>query len=357
MDFQAVRPVAMGFAVALSGAGLAHALHIPLPWILGPLLLTAAVRIAGAPVACKPLVNQVGRWVIGMSLGLYFTPQVAASLAQHWLVIMLGVAYAMTLAFIGMWVYRRWAGLDERTAWFAAAIGSASEMANLAAQFGARVDHVATVHSVRVMLVTVTVPFAFHWFAGPVGEDVQAAGALVSADLRGAVQWPGLLWLVLGGWASGWLMERLRMPNGWMLGPLFFAMALTLMEWNLSALPAWVSAMGQLFIGWSLGDKYRRDFFRTAPRLLATASVLTLLMIGFSAWLGWLLAQWLGLQTEALVLGLTPGGIAEMTITAKVLGLGVPLVTAMQVARMLCVVVATGPIYQYALRPRERQMP
>jgi uncharacterized membrane protein AbrB (regulator of aidB expression) len=40
---------------------------------------------------------------------------------------------------------------------------------------------------------------------------------------------------------------------------------------------------------------------------------------------------------------LAPGGIAEMCITAKVLQLGVPLVTAAQVARVLVLITTTGP--------------
>ena len=47
-----------------------------------------------------------------------------------------------------------------------------------------------------------------------------------------------------------------------------------------------------------------------------------------------------------LLLGLAPGGIAEMAITAKVLQLGVPLVTAFQVTRMALVVMVTGPLFK-----------
>lgn len=337
-----VRRAALGGAIALLGALLAVWLHIPLPWLLGSLILTAATRIAGVRSRCPAAFNKAGRWVIGVSLGLYFTPQVASSLAQHWPLIALGMAYAMLLAVLGCWIYRRWAGLDLRTAWFAAAIGSASEMANLAQRNGARVDQVATVHSVRVMLVVVTVPFAFHWFS-------QAGAPSLQAEVR-QVQWPGLLTLALGALGAALAFERLRLPNGWMLGPLVFVMTVTLLGWHFSALPAWVSWLGQLFIGWSLGDKYRPDFFRSAPRLLSVVAVLTLGMMALSALLGWVLAALTQLPVATLILGLTPGGIAEMTITAKVLGLGVPLVTAMQVMRMLCVVLLTGPLYRLFLQ-------
>ncbi|THU00673.1 AbrB family transcriptional regulator [Lampropedia puyangensis] len=327
----------LGLAIALLGAQLALWLDIPLPWMLGPLLLTAATRISHVPSRCAPIFNQFGRWMIGLSLGLYFTPQVAESVMRYWPLMVFGMAYAIALAFLGRSVYMRCADMDPTTAWFAAAIGSASEMANMAQRHGARVDQVASAHSMRVLLVVVVVPFAFQWFAD--------APMVRPMDVRD-VQWPGFFWLVSGAWVCGWLFQRLRLPNGWMLGPMAFAMLITLSGIELSALPPWLSWAGQLCIGWSLGDKYRPDFLRSAPRLLGVVAALSLGVIAFSALLGWLLALAIELPPATLILALIPGGIAEMTITAKVLGLGVPLVTALQVSRMLCVVLSTGWLYE-----------
>jgi uncharacterized membrane protein AbrB (regulator of aidB expression) len=48
-----------------------------------------------------------------------------------------------------------------------------------------------------------------------------------------------------------------------------------------------------------------------------------------------------------LILGTAPGGIAEMAITAKVLQLGVPVVTAFQVCRLVAVLILVGPIFKW----------
>ena len=49
-----------------------------------------------------------------------------------------------------------------------------------------------------------------------------------------------------------------------------------------------------------------------------------------------------------MVLGTSPGGIAEMAITAKVLQLGVPVVTAFQVCRLVAVLVLVEPLYRWS---------
>ncbi|MNT58710.1 putative ammonia monooxygenase [compost metagenome] len=143
---------------------------------------------------------------------------------------------------------------------------------------------------------------------------------------------------------------KLRLPNPWVLGPMLIAMLLTSSGIEWSALPDYVPKVGQLLIGWSLGDRYRPDFFRAAPRFIAVVAVFTLTALGLAFGLGALLACWSVAPVPTLILGTTPGGIAEMAITAKVLQLGVPVVTAFHVTRMVFVVIVTGPIYAILAR-------
>ena len=72
-----------------------------------------------------------------------------------------------------------------------------------------------------------------------------------------------------------------------------------------------------------------------------------LISIALAAALGVALAWFTGLPAASLMLAIAPGGIAEMCITAKVLQLGVPLVTAAHVTRVLVLINATAPIYRF----------
>ena len=67
--------------------------------------------------------------------------------------------------------------------------------------------------------------------------------------------------------------------------------------------------------------------------------------MGIAAGFALLLAWNFGLPAPSLVLATAPGGIAEMCITAKVLQLGVPLVTAAHVTRVAVLITTTGPTY------------
>ena len=61
----------------------------------------------------------------------------------------------------------------------------------------------------------------------------------------------------------------------------------------------------------------------------------------------WALAALTGAHPATLVLGTSPGGIAEMAITAKVLQLGVPVVTAFQVSRLVAVLILAEPLFRW----------
>jgi uncharacterized membrane protein AbrB (regulator of aidB expression) len=63
-----------------------------------------------------------------------------------------------------------------------------------------------------------------------------------------------------------------------------------------------------------------------------------------------LLSTLAGIQPGTALLATSPGGIAEMSLTARVLHLGVPIVTAFHVSRMVVVVLVIGPLYRRCVR-------
>jgi membrane AbrB-like protein len=112
--------------------------------------------------------------------------------------------------------------------------------------------------------------------------------------------------------------------------------------------PRWMSNAAQLVIGVSLGVRFSAEFLHTAPRWIATVVLGTVLMILLCAAFAALLAWGTGLHWSTMVLGTSPGGIAEMAITRKVLQLGVPVVTAFQVCRLVAVLVLVEPLYRWS---------
>lgn len=322
-------------------------LGLPLPWVVGPLVVVAALSMGGVPTHSLAQLRNVGQAVIGTALGLYFTPAMLALVAQLWWAVALGVLWAFGLA----WGFSRF--LQARharelgvqalsTAWFASAIGAANEMTMLGERHGARTDLVAGAHSLRLLLITVLMPFALQAW-GAHGHGASAAAAA-------PVDWGGLA--ILGGFAALGCALALRwgLVNAWFLGPWLTTMVLTGSGVELSSIPAPITAAAQVAIAVSLAVRFNRQFVAMAPRWLASVGVGTLAMMVLSAGFAGALALATGVPMATLVLATSPGGIAEMAITAKVLALGAPVVMAFHVIRLCAVLVLTGPIFSALAR-------
>jgi len=337
-----------GGCVALVGALIAIYLQIPLPWLLGPLFAVAALRLASVPIASSKTLRFSGQWVIGSSLGLYFTPAILDLVVKHWFVIIVGMLIPLVLSVFGTWVLWRVGRTSLKTAWFSAAIGGSSEMSHLAERYGGRVDLVASAHSLRILAVVIVIPFSFQYLNITGGNSDLITE--VFFDIK------DLTILVLGTTLVGWLFQKRDLPNAWVLGPLLISMLLTLTGVVSTTMPTEIVNIGQLLIGWSLGDRYRPAFFKAAPRFLLATLIFTFGSLFIVAILGSIMALYSELPLPTIWLGLAPGGLAEMAITAKVLMLGVPMVTALQVTRMVFVVVITGWLYNRVVEPMERKL-
>ena len=335
-------------ALALAAALLCAWLHTPIPWMIGPLLATAIASICNAPTRSWPPLRNASQWAIGTALGLYFTPQVTALVASLWWAILLAVAWALGLGWLfGAWLHRRHGHAMQvgprqarATSYFSGSIGGASEMTLLAEREGARSDLVAAAHSVRIVIVTLLVPFAVT-LAGLQGSDAPLPGPRVVEPL-------GLALLGAASAAGGWLMQRTGRANPWFMGALAVAMVLTASGIELSAVPREISNAAQLLIGVSLGVRFQRQFVRAAPSWLLAVAAGTAGMVVLCAAFALLLAWGTGLNVGTLILGTSPGGIAEMAITARALQLGVPVVTAFQVCRLVAVLVLVEPLYRWS---------
>jgi hypothetical protein len=335
-----------GFAVAVAAGYGCSLAGTPIPWMLGPLFALALLRIAGAPVEAPPGARYAGQWIIGTSLALYFTPTVVRQVAGLWPLLAAGAAFAVALGYVAGVALARLAGIDRSTGIFASVPGGAAEMATLGERHGARTDQVAAAHSLRMLLVVAIVPFAF--------QALEVHGTDAYAPATGVFDARGFALLMAATLAGCAALHRFGAPNAFVLGSLAVAIPLTAAGVELSSLPPVVSNAGQCLLGCALGARFRRDFLEGAPRFVTAVVATTLLSIVLSAAFGAGLARLTGQPVPTLVLGTAPGGIAEMCITAKVLQLGVPLVTALHVSRVVVLLLVTAPLFA-VLKARRRR--
>lgn len=316
------------------GGWLASLANWPLPWMVGSLLAVIAVRCSGWLVSEVPRGRQVGQWIVASAIGLHFTGEVMREVLAHFGVILAGAVGTLLLGLIGIFILLR-SGSDRATAFFASMPGGASEMVVLANRHQAEAASVTAAHSLRLLLVVLIVPALFTWGL-----------PTVAAPPAAPVSWPWLAVLLPAGGLLALLWKRLGQPNPWMLGPLTVC-ALASVAFDLHiGLPGWAGALGQWLIGCSLACHFDRPFFRSAPAFLLRILLFTLLAMLVAAALGGALGWVTALDEVSLMLGMMPGGITELCLTAEALQLSVALVTAVQVLRLFLVMFLAEPLFR-----------
>lgn len=316
------------------GGWLATLANWPLPWMVGSLLAVIAVRCSGWLVDEIPRGRQTGQWIVASAIGLHFTSEVMQQVLTHFGVILAGAIGTLLLGLIGIVILLR-SGSDRATAFFSSMPGGASEMVVLANRHQAEPARVAAAHSLRLLLVVLIVPALFTWGLPSMEPPLPAP-----------VSWSWLALLLPAGGLLALLWRRLGQPNPWMLGPLT-ACAVASVAFDLHiGLPGWAGALGQWLIGCSLACHFDRPFFRSAPAFLLRILLFTLLAMFVAAALGGALGWMTTLDKVSLMLGMMPGGITELCLTAEALQLSVALVTAVQVLRLFLVMFLAEPLFR-----------
>lgn len=326
--------------VGIGGALLASAANWPLPWIIGSMLAVILVRCSGWAIAEIPNGRKSGQWLIATSIGLHFTQSVLHEILGHFPLMLAAAVLTLLLALIGIAFMRR-QGMDLTTAYLAFMPANFAEMIQLGIRYQANVPQIAAAHSVRLVLIVLSVPPSMFVL---MHMNPAAPSAHLAAD------WHWLAPMLAGGVLVAVLWKRVGLPNPWMFGPMALCAIVTAVFDLHMALPTQLSHYGQLMIGCALGSFFDRGFFRRSPLYLAKVAAFTLSMISCTFLFAWAFASLAGLPVLALALGMMPGSTTEMYLTAEALNLGAGMVTAMQIMRLVVVMLCAEPALKYWLR-------
>lgn len=315
-------------ALSTAAGRVFEGLGAPLPWMIGPLIATAAVFMALAPRIRVPTrIRPLGQIVVALQVGLAFSPEALGMLVEL-APVMLGTALATGVCvFVVAIGVARLTGQGLAQAFLSMVPTSPVEAAAMARAADIEPMPVIFSQTLRLAAVVLVVPFALYALEGwP--EVARAPVALAAPDPIGIAA------LAAIGLAAAWAFRILRVPNPNFLGPLTVAAAIAATGAGLDPFPPVMLAMAQVVLGTWLGATFNRDFVVSALGLtvVSIASALALLILCSLCAVG---IAWLaGVDWKALVLGAAPGGVVEMALTAKFLAQNVVLVTTFHLVRI-----------------------
>jgi membrane AbrB-like protein len=332
MTQKAILVVGGTFGIALVGVALFHWIAMPLPWLLGPIFACLAAALAGVRLGGIKLLNESMRTILGVAVGATLTPAVLATFPAMWPTLVLVPVMIICIGAIGLPYFQRLCGFDFPTAYYSAMPGGLQDMIIFGEEAGGDVRAISLIHATRVLVIVVALPFLL---IGIWDTDLSnAPGAPATAI---PIHEMGLM-VICG--IVGWrLAKRVGLFGASILGPLILTGALTMAGGLQNRPPAEAIWAAQFFIGMSIGMKYvgitmeeiRRDLTAGLGFCLILI-VLTLVFVEVIYGLG------LAPGMEAL-LAFAPGGQAELTVLALIVGADMAFVVAHHILRIVAVII------------------
>lgn len=333
------------FALTLLIGGLAGwgfaALSLPLPWMLGPLVACTVSVLIDLPVTAPPVVRPPMIGVIGVMLGTSFSPGMLASAGQWTGTLLMQAVLLVILAVIGVWYYRRVAGLDPVTAYYAGMPGGMIEMSMMGEESGGDGQAVILIHSARILFTVFTVPFIVQAI-----EQVQLgprqASRLSIVDAPAST----FVWIVVIAVAGAWLGRRINLPARNLFGPMILSIAVHGSGLTDFVVPLEIVIAAQVMVGCITGCRFLGYPKRQILRILAMSFGATALLLVASLVFCYGMARLTGAPFTAIILALAPAGIAEMALVALALHFDVAFVIAHQLARIALVATAAPFVFR-----------
>src|SRR5215216_95174 len=298
-------------AAAVVGAFMARLGGLPLPWLLGSLFATALVGLLGAPIRPIRYGRTVGQVVIGSAIGVQFNKTVILTLLSLLHVMGAVALVSIVVGACGALLLMRLAHLDKTTAFFATVPGGVAEMVNIAPRYNAELEPIMLSQTLRVGLIVAVAPFLVIQFSHAGGQS------LVPGLTMG---WPIALVLLAAAAVGGAAFAAFTFPNAWFMGAIAVGIAFG-------------------FIG--LAEGRMPDLV-----LMPASSVVVLFGATTMALIAAGVAFLLALPIPTMVLAFAPAGMAEMVLTAKLLGLDAPVVAGFQLVRIIIILVLAQPAYR-----------
>ena len=323
--------VLITFIIGLIGVAVFHGVDLPLPWLLGPIISCLLAALMGVPLqGVKPL-NDAMRTILGVAVGATMTPVVIATFPAMWPTLILVPVMVIFIGLLGVPYFQRVWGYDFATAYYSAMPGGLQDMLVFGEEAGGNPRILSLIHATRVLVIVVALPFILKgvWGADLSNPPGAPARTVPISDL--------VLMVVCAvvGWQGA---KRLGLFGASILGPLIVAAMMALLGILENRPPAEAIWAAQFFIGMTVGSKYagitlsevRRDI---AAGLGFCGILIVLTVIFVEAIYGTGLAP--GQET---LLAFAPGGQAELTVLALIVGADVAFVVAHHVLRIFVVI-------------------
>lgn len=333
--------------VAIVGTLFFYWLELPLPFLFGPMSACLIVALAGGKLVGLGSISVAARTILGVAIGASITPQVFSQLPQMAASVAFIPLFIVIIAVIGVPFFRNVFGLDPVTSWYSAMPGGLQDMVIFGTEAGGDPRALSLIHATRVLMVVTVAPiFLKFGFGAEFGNPL----GLPAAD----IPLSELAIMVLAG-VGGWkIWEKAGLFGASIIGPMVATAILSLSGFLHYRPPAEAIVAAQFLIGIGIGVGYVGVTIAELRKYVFAGVLFVLILAALAAVFSQIVTH-LGLANpiEAF-LAFAPGGQAEMTVLALLVGADLGFVIVHHLTRVVLVILGAPIAARYYNRSKSK---
>lgn len=353
---QLIWKIIMTTIVAIMGGLLFKFLHIPVPWLIGPMVIMVfANNFLKIDFAWHSSLRTVGLMIVGYTIGMSLTAEALRDIAKQ-LPLMFTMTFILIIFCAGIaWVVSKLSGIDYQTSILASIPGGLSQILTLAEETkGINFAVVAVTQIIRVILIIVSIPLIvsmpiFRSNGGQVAEYIEPVTASIG-------MFPNILYFTVASFVFIYLGKKIKLPTPQLLGPILATMILQLSGVAGPELSDVMINAGQFMIGTYVGLLLNIKSLPSRNKTVGLALISGVLLICGSILLSFLLAIMQDFTIGTAMLSLAPGGMDQMGIIAHAVNADLSTVSGYQLFRTLFIFFFVPITFNIIFKPgKEKQ--
>jgi membrane AbrB-like protein len=326
-DPKAILTTLHTLAIGAFGAVVAYYLSFPVYILIGPAILISIVGLLGLKLAIAIPLRDAAFLLIGIGIGAGVNADASVAFLR-WPFAFLALAIMLfAILLVCRFMLVKFFGFDRRSAILAATPGHLSFVISTGISLDLDTVKIAVVQSVRLLALTLAVPFVAIAFGIDVGTNILPPGD--------EMQTTHMIALIASALVVGLVLKKFNVPAALLIGGLITSSLAHLTDTTPGVLTPKIVLPCFLIMGTLIGTRFSGITLAQLRSALLAGLCTTLVSVSFAAIAAIPIAAILYIPSAHVIVAFAPGGLETMIAMGSFLGASPGFVAACHVGRLL----------------------
>ncbi|MCA0987207.1 AbrB family transcriptional regulator [Guptibacillus algicola] len=313
-------------------------MNIPAGWLLGAMLVGVYYRLMINEISYPNLLFDISLAVIGVSIGISIKVSMFKEVASY----LFPLAVSLVILLVASWilgkVLGRYSNLDRKTALFCCLPAGASVMMALSREYKANMGMVAAFQTVRIMMLVATIPIVAGFMTSYLNTKEVESSGLNKAVEGAAPMWLAMIFYLVLVVVTLLLSKKWRIPIAPFLYSIVLAFVFHAFVQPLPSMPNLGVGLGMAMLGVIIGVRFDRKSLSDIKQIGWTSLWILVSFFFLTFVVTYVFYLMTPLDFITSLLAIVPAGAPQMASVAASLDLDGSVVAAMQVIRLLILI-------------------